>query len=174
MNNQPTCAKHKTKTTINLPLRKILILPAPGMSTPKNKRKMTTNIRQGAAKNKINKSTYLVTGSPICLIPAEKKKKTQELIRPHKQKLKIDLSVWTIRNTKQKNNNQPTSQNDPDTAYSRDVPAKNLKEKRRQKSERVQQKTKINKWTYLRKWTWKRTPKWSLWIPLDSEMATIW
>jgi len=104
---------------------------------------LKAKISQGAAKNKINKSTYMVTSSPIRLTPAEKN--TQELIRPHKQKLKIDLSVRTIRNTKQKNNNQPTSQNDPDTACSRDVPAKKIKEKRRQKSERVQQKTKINK-----------------------------
>jgi len=74
MNNRPT-PKHKTKTTINLPLQKILILPAPGMSMPKNKRKMMTNIRQGAAKNKINESTYLVTGSPIRLIPEKKKRK---------------------------------------------------------------------------------------------------
>ena len=75
LNNQPTCAKHKTKTTINLPLQKILILPAPRMSMPKNKRKTTTNIRQGGAKNKINKSTYLVTGS---LSACSQQKKTKE------------------------------------------------------------------------------------------------
>jgi len=114
-----------------------------------------TKIRQGTAKNKINESTYLVTSSlSTCSRQKKQKQKPQELIRPRKQKWKIDLAVRTIQNTKQKNNNQPTSQNDPDTAYSRDVPAKKLKEKRRQKSEGVQQKTKINKWTYLRKWTW--------------------
>jgi len=64
MNNQPTCAndpKHKTKTTINLPLQAILTLPAPRMSLQKRKEKNYENKNQ-AGHSKKQKST----NEPTC------------------------------------------------------------------------------------------------------------